>query len=143
MNARQSNNPKRRIAPEGHLNANRIASIPTAHPYVGSANHKINTHETSYGFQPPANPRPHKALCDDKGGVNKHRAIRLFLQGLQKSMVSQFEIDGIPKYVWSVDEDRGEVFEAKWDRQGYHGYRLSDERDATMREIILAAWNAR
>lgn len=143
MPARQSPIPKRRIAPAGHLSGADVESLPRRHPYAGSANHKSNFGEKSYGFHPPANPRPHKSLCDDRGAVSKQQALRLFISGIRKSMVSTHREGDLPKYVWSVDERTGEVFEAKWDREGYHGYRLSEDRDAAMRKLVLRAWNAR
>lgn len=143
MPARQSPNPKRRIAPPGHLSEAEVESLPRQHPYTGSANHKSNPREDSYGFHPPANPRPHKSLCDDQGSVSKQQALRLFLLAIRKSMVSTYHEGDLPKYVWSVDDQTGEVFEAKWDREGYHGYRLSENRDWAMRKLVLREWNAR
>ncbi len=47
-------------------------------------------------------------------------------------MISSFEQDSTPKYVWAVDERHNEVYEAKTKPPDivYHGYRLGeDERD--------------
>jgi hypothetical protein len=58
-------------------------------------------------------------------------------------MVSRFESDGTPKYVWTVDS-HGEVYEAKTKPPdtAYHGYRIGeDERE--MRRYILAEWKKR
>ena len=55
-------------------------------------------------------------------------------------MFSDFPEGGAPKYVWSVDAE-GEVYEAKIDRQGYHGYRL--EEDDNFRDRVLREWRAR
>jgi hypothetical protein len=106
--------------------------------YTGSGIHK--RHPADYGFQPPCNPRPWKSLCDDLRTVRKAEARELFRQGILKGMVSQLSSDGVPKYVWSVAED-GEVFEAKIDRDGYHGYRLGDDDD--MRNLVLNEWKRR
>ncbi|WP_200237703.1 hypothetical protein [Thiohalocapsa halophila] len=69
-------------------------------------------------------------------------AQRLFMEGVRRGMVSAFQIDDRPKYVWSVDED-GEVYEAKWDRDGYHGYRLDPSNEQHQREYVLHAWKQR
>ena len=58
-------------------------------------------------------------------------------------MVSAFDPDGSPKYVWAVDGD-GEVYEAKTKPPDmvYHGYRLGDNEEA-MRRHIRDEWNKR
>ena len=56
-------------------------------------------------------------------------------------MVSSFRINELPKYIWAVDED-GEVYEAKLDSQGYHGYRLGED-DRAMRRLVLKEWKSR
>ncbi len=71
-------------------------------------------------------------------------ATSLFEQGIDLGMVSSIENQGMPKYIWSVD-DHGEVYEAKAkaDRETrYHGYRLGDD-EQTMRRYILDEWNKR
>lgn len=71
----------------------------------------------------------------------------LFRSGVRLGMVSSHIQDGLPKYVWSVDDDddRGtrETYEAKLggDGSSYHGYRLS--RDARLRDYIIAEWEER
>jgi ABC-type amino acid transport substrate-binding protein len=65
-------------------------------------------------------------------------------RGVELGMVSLFANDGVPKYVWSVDED-GEVYEAKIkpaQKTEYHGYRLGDD-DAAMRAYVLKEWKVR
>ena len=49
-------------------------------------------------------------------------------------LFSDFQDGALPKYIWSVAPD-GDVFEAKIDSNGYHGYRLEEEDD--MRPLIL------
>ena len=66
----------------------------------------------------------------------------LFVAGVRKGMVSTARVEGWPKYVWSVD-DQGEAYEAKWDRDGYHGYRLDKEGEKHQRECVLKAWSER
>jgi len=140
MRARQSNNPKRRIAQPGAFTAEQQERFLIAARYVGSANHKRRP--ADYGFQPPANPRPHKSLCDGLRSIPRAEAAKLFVAGVRKGMVSTSMIDGQPKYVWSVD-DFGEVYEAKWDRIGYHGYRLDKETERDQCQCVLAAWMER
>jgi hypothetical protein len=140
MPLRQSNNPKRRIAEPGALNPRQQERLLAQCRYVGSALHKMRP--ADYGFHPPANPRPHKSLCDDLRPIAAAEAVQLFIAGLRKGMVSTPCIDGLPKYVWSID-DRGEAYEAKWDRDGYHGYRLDKDGEKYQRECVLRAWGER
>jgi len=109
--------------------------------YVGSANHKRRP--ADYGFHPPASPRPHKSLCDDLRLIPAAEARRLFVDGVRRGMVSEYCTgNGLPKYVWSVDAE-GEVYEAKWDRGGYHGYRLDKDGERHQCEYVLKAWRQR
>jgi hypothetical protein len=140
MKLRQSNNPKRRIAPPGSLSAQEQASLLAATRYVGSALHKRTPGD--YGFHPPANPRAHKSLCDDLRAIPLQEAQRLFAAGIGKSMVSTYRGANLPKYVWSVDE-WGEVYEAKLGNEGYHGHRLDEDVEHAMRALVLRVWNAR
>jgi hypothetical protein len=106
--------------------------------YVGSALHK--RHPADYGFQPPVNPRPWKSLCDAKRVILKAEAEALLRQGVVLGLFSDFPDDGAPKYIWSVDAE-GEVYEAKIDSNGYHGYRL--EKDDDFRPLVLKEWTRR
>ena len=72
---RQGNNPKRRIAVE--VAPDVLTSLSESR-YVGSAHHK--RYAADYGFAPPANPRPHKSLCD---GINRREALDLFRSGIR------------------------------------------------------------
>jgi hypothetical protein len=140
MKSRQSNNPKRRIAPPRSLSAQDLASLLAATRYVGSAQHKRIP--ANYGFHPPANPRPHKALCDDLRVVPLEEAQRLFAAGISKSMVSIYREGDLPKYVWSVDE-WGDAYEAKLGNEGYHGYRLDEDTERAMCALVLREWSTR
>ena len=140
MPKRQSNNPKRRIADAGSFTTEQQNRLLDVAKYVGSAVHK--RYPGDYGFHPPINPRPAKSLCDDLRPVLANEAQRLFVAGIRKGVVSTFLIDELPKYVWSVD-DQGEVYEAKWDRDGYHGYRLDKGNEKDLRELVLKEWNKR
>lgn len=137
---RQSNNPKRRIAPPNSLDAQEQASLLAATRYVGSALHKRIP--SNYGFHPPTNPRPHKSLCDDLRPVSSQEAQCLFAAGVGKSMISTHREGQLPKYIWSVDE-LGEAYEAKLGNQGYHGYRLNEEGEKAMRTLVLREWSLR
>jgi hypothetical protein len=106
--------------------------------YTGSALHK--RHPGDYGFHPPVNPRSWKSLCDGQRVVLKAEEADLLRHGVISGMFSDFPDDGMPKYVWSVDSD-GEVYEAKIDSQGYHGYRLEEEDD--FRPLLLKEWARR
>jgi hypothetical protein len=106
--------------------------------YSGSALHK--RHPGDYGFHPPVNPRGWKSLCDGKRVVLKAEAGELFRQGVLNGFFSIFRNDERPKYVWAVDA-AGEVYEAKVDSHGYHGYRLEEEDD--FRPLILKEWARR
>jgi hypothetical protein len=86
------------------------------------------------------NPRPWKSLCDGKRAVLKAEAEALLRQGVRNGLFSDFVDHQMPKYVWSVDGD-GEVYEAKIDRDGYHGYRLEGEDD--FRALVLKEWTRR
>ena len=140
MTKRQSNNPKRRVAPPGELDLLEVERLVAETRYVGSALHK--QYPGNYGFHPPVNPRPHKSLCDDVRSIPLEEARRLFESGIRRGMVSTCRQGDLPKYIWCVD-DNGEVYEAKIGIDGYHGYRLNDENESAMRKIIVREWNAR
>ena len=134
---RQGNDPTRRIIPIGTLGSSIRSKLDKTH-YVGSAHHK--RHPADYGFTPPVNPRPSKSLCDDVRIIKRREAIKLFRSGIHLDMVSSCLRNGLPKYVWAVDND-GNVFEAKWDSDGYHGYRL--RLKDSMRAYVVANWKER
>lgn len=140
MSKRQSNNPKRRIADPRDLAPEFLEKVLAEARYVGSALHKRRP--ADYGFHPPTNPRPTKSLCDDLRPIPKAEALALFAAGVRKGMVSTAPNGDLPKYVWGVD-DKGEVFEAKRDADGYHGYRLDREAERHQRECVLKAWSER
>jgi hypothetical protein len=72
--------------------------------------------------------------------ILKAEAAALLCHGALNGMFSDFALNGLPKYVWSVDADQ-QVYEAKIDSQGYHGYRLEEEDD--FRPLILKEWARR
>ena len=109
--------------------------------YEGIAHHKLRPGD--YDFSPPSNPRPSKSVCDDIRPILKDEAAKLFSDGIIKGMISKRDEDGVPKYVWAVD-DSGQAYEAK--RGGstpydYHGYRLND--DDPQRRVVLDEWKKR
>jgi len=141
MTKRQSNNPKRRIAPPQSLTEDEQVSLLKKSRYVGSAIHKRMP--SNYGFHPPTSPRPSKSVCDDRRSIPREEAQALFIEGICKSMVSVHrEEDGLPKYVWSVDV-QGEAYEAKTGNGGYHGYRLDEATESDMRNLVLDEWAKR
>lgn len=107
--------------------------------YIGTGHHK--KYPADYCFSPPVAPRPSKSVYDDMRIVKRREAARLFRSGIARGMLSSFAIDRFPKYVWAVDE-HGEVYEAKLDSQGYHGYRLG-KGERAMRRLVLKEWKAR
>ena len=141
MPARQGNNPKRRIVARDTLNEEELNALIREVRYVGSNLHKKN--HSDYGFDPPANPRPNKSLCDGVRAIPIGEATRLFRSGLKRGMVSEFREGRFPKYVWAVDDD-GEAYEAKLGGGGptYHGYRLG-ANDAAMQKYVIEQWEQR
>lgn len=142
MATRQSNRPDRRLARADTLKPAELERIAASARYVGAAYHKLRP--GNYGFVPPSNPRPHKALCDDLRPILRQEAANLLREGIIRGMVSQFEPERLPKYIWAVDE-AGEVYEAKTapvQETQYHGYRLGDN-DPDMRAYILSEWKKR
>jgi hypothetical protein len=138
MKPRESNDPKRRIAPRDRLDEPGRAELAMRLSYIGSALHK--TKPGDYGFQPPVNPRATKSTCDGGRTVLRAEAQALFRHGIMKGMFSDFLDNSQPKFVWSVDE-MGEAYEAKIDSAGYHGYRLEEEDN--MRYVVLREWKRR
>lgn len=139
---RESNRPDRRFLASDQTSSADRDTIKGRVTYGGSAIHKL--HPGNYGFEPPQNPRPSKSPCDLKRTVLLEEAETLLSDGIDRGMFSRPTESGLPKYIWSVDED-GEVYEAKAksDQETvYHGYRLAeDERD--MRKLILREWTRR
>lgn len=138
MTKRRSHNPKRRLAPPDRLDQAAREALAGRLGYTGSALHK--RHPGDYGFHPPVNPRPWKSLCDGKRIIQREEAAELLRQGAIRGLFSDFADDDVPKYVWSVDLDQ-EVYEAKIDSAGYHGYRLEDDDD--FRSLVLKEWARR
>ena len=139
---REGNRPDRRLADEAAVDAATRTRLLTTLQYVGSANHKL--HPGNYGFQPPQNPRPSKSPCDALRSVLLEEATALFRRGIELGMVSTIIKDGVPKYVWAVD-DAGEVYEAKTRPEReveYHGYRIGPD-EADMRGYVLKEWRRR
>ena len=138
MTRRQSHNPKRRLASPDRLGELGRMALAQEAAYTGSSLHK--RHPGDYGFQPPVNPRPWKSLCDGKRVILMQEARDLLRQGMLLGMCSDFPDGEKPKYIWSVDA-HGEVYEAKIDNNGYHGYRLEEDDD--FRNLILKEWTRR
>ena len=133
------NHPNRRIAPAGTI-SNEIFSNLNDARYTGSPQHKRRP--ADYGFHPPVSPRPDKSLCDDLRPITLREATGLFRAGIRLGMVSKPLPNGLPKFVWAVDDD-GEAYEAMLGGDGpnYHGYRL--KHDAANHPAVIAEWNKR
>jgi hypothetical protein len=136
--SRLHHNPKRKLLPKGHYNSDEIEHFRSTLKYIGAPFHK--KYPGNYGFTPPTAYRPAKSICDGKRSILKEEAVKLFLAGIDKELFGNPGPDGMPKYVWAIDDD-GEVYEAKTDSTGYHGYRLEDEDD--WRDVVLKAWKQR
>lgn len=132
LKPRQSRDPKRRLAAANRLDQVGREVLAAHLKYTGSAHHKKSP--GNYRFHPPVNPRPWKSLCDGKRIIPKEEAEALLRQGVLNGLFSDFCDDSVPKYVWGIDTD-GDVYEAKIDSNGYHGYRLEDEDE--LRNLIL------
>ena len=141
MSKRQGNRPDRRVALVGSIPAQVLEALVVRLRYEGSAIHKL--HPGDYGFIPPNNPRATKSACDALRPVLRPEATALFQTGLALGMVSAFDAQSTPKYVWAVDGDN-EVYEAKTKPPdiAYHGYRIGDD-ESEMRRYILAEWRRR
>ena len=141
MPKRQSNNPKRRIAPMHEIDPAFLNRLVNEVHYTGSAHHKRIPGD--YGFTPPTSPRPDKSLCDGSRCITADEATALFLQGIKRGMISNFRESEFPKYVWAVD-GQGHVYEAKIERstRNYHGYELNSDDDA-MRQLVTKEWELR
>lgn len=135
---RAGNNPKRRIVGVGVYPAERLESLAGRAMYVGSAIHKSRL--ADYDLHPPVNPRAWKSLCDKTTSVSKGEAQGLMRSGILRGMVSEYEDDDCPKYIWAVADD-GRVFEAKIGLGGYHGYEL--EKSDNMRDLVAHEWRSR
>ena len=136
--ARQGNNPKRRIVAAESVPEETRERISKQAIYLGSANHKRSP--GNYGFHPPSNPRPWKSICDGRRQLLLQEAEILLRNGIAKGMMSEVAGDGMPKYIWRVDED-GVPYEAKVGNGGYHGYPLYP--DDEMSAIVLREWSRR
>lgn len=142
IRVRQGNRPGRRWAQAGTYTKQELEGLVARVSYEGSSLHKLTP--GNYGFVPPTNPRPTKSPCDDRRTVLKEEASALMVAGVRAGMVSAFAGEGVPKYIWAVDDD-GEVYEAKTSpgqETAYHGYRLGDN-EKQLKKMILQEWKQR
>ncbi len=136
---RTSFNPKRRIQRSDELILDKWCSAS----YGGNPEHKRNPGD--FGLTPPANPRPHKSLCDDTKITTRNQAKELLLSGICKGLVSRQrnEATGWPQNVWAVTVD-GIAVEAQLEnaQQGvYHGYPIPDADPFAAK--VIYEWNKR
>ena len=108
--------------------------------YGGSPHHKSKP--ADYDFIPPTAPLDGKSLCDHDRPIKLKEAIGLFKSGIRRGMVSGHLKNGLPAFVWSVDED-GQAYEAKPGDDGrtYHGYPLYKE--VSIARYIRQEWKRR
>lgn len=142
IRGRQGNRPDRRWVQAGTYTKQELEDLVARVSYTGSSLHKLTP--GNYGFVPPTNPRPTKSPCDDRRSVLKEEASALMVAGVRAGMVSAFAGEGVPKYIWAVDDD-GEVYEAKTSpgqETAYHGYRLGDD-EKHLKKMILQEWKQR
>lgn len=132
-------NPKRRI----QLDSESVLEQWPEVDYGGNPEHKRNPGD--FGLTPPANPKPHKSLCDDANVTSKKQAKELLLAGIRKGLVSlqRSQATGWPQNVWAVTSS-GVALEAQLEnaQQGtYHGYPMPEYDPLTAE--VLEEWSKR
>lgn len=130
-------NPKRKIAA-----VSQMAPLPSLEQlrYGGNPEHKRNPGD--FGLTPPADPRPHKSLCDEAGIVRKQQALALLQNGAKAGLFSERKsaVSGWPQNIWSVTSD-GMPMEAQLENPQtgtYHGYPMP--MNDPFREQVLRHW---
>ena len=138
MKSRNSRyNPKRKL--QVGMPLQECEQLAEQVSYGGNPEHKRNP--GNFGLTPPADPRPHKTLCDDCGIFDRSIATSLLSQGAERGIVSVQMKGQWPQNIWAVTSD-GYPVEAQLENQvkgTYHGYPMP-EADP-MRQEILARWN--
>jgi hypothetical protein len=130
-------NPKRKL--KTTLTGDERIALAKTIKYGGNPEHKRNP--GNFGLTPPADPRPHKTLCDDCGIFDQEIAESLLSEGAAKGMVSVQMKGELPQNIWAVTSD-GYPVEAQLENrvQGtYYGYPMP-ETDP-MRDEVLARWS--
>jgi len=129
-------NPKRKLQEDP--GAEDCESLAKEVRYSGNPEHKRNP--GNFGLTPPADPRPHKTLCDDSGISDKEVAEALLSRGAEKGIVSRQRKGKWPQNIWAVT-DEGCPVEAQLENQTqgtYHGYPMPESDP--MRDEILKRW---
>ena len=141
MPRRHSSDPRRHILPEDALSDAERERLVSRTRYRGSGLHKRDPDE--YPFDEPCTPRQNKTLCDLLRPIDFSEARELFAEGIRRGMVSRIMNDGLPVFVWAVD-DQGEAYEAKPgdDPRVYHGYPLGP-RDGVFPDLVRREWRRR
>ena len=141
MPKRQSNNPKRRIAPKDAIDSEVLDQYANQASYTGSPHHK--RYPAGYKFDRLPGKRRAKSLCNGSRTVSPDEAQALFQEGIRHGMIGVYPKDGLPKYVWAMDQ-YGHVYEAKRGGNGseYHGYELNDD-DGDMKKLVIEEWKSR
>ena len=141
MPKRHSNDPRRHLLPGDALSDDDRELLVSQTRYRGSGLHKRNPDE--YPFDEPCTLRQNKTLCDQLRPIDFREARELFAEGIRRGMVSRTMMDGLPVFVWAVD-DHGEAYEAKPgdDSRVYHGYPLGP-RDGVFPDLVRREWKKR
>ncbi|PAU77891.1 hypothetical protein CK501_14470 [Halovibrio salipaludis] len=129
-------NPKRQLQEEPGSEDGKTLAREVG--YGGNPQHKRNPGD--FGLTPPADPRPHKTLCDDCGISNKKVAEALLSRGAEKGIVSKQKKGKWPQNIWAVT-DEGYPVEAQLENQTlgtYHGYPMPESDP--MRDEIMKRW---
>lgn len=106
--------------------------------YGGNPEHKKTPGD--FGLTPPSAPRQGKSLCDVAEVFNRREALSLLQEGMRKGLVSDQEVQGWPKNVWSVVvKERPIPMEAQLENPAtgcYHGYPMP-ESDPLAVEVLV------
>jgi len=131
-------NTKRALVPYSEESL-KFASILVARlGYGGNPEHKKNPGD--FGLTPPSGPRPGKSLCDVVSVFSREIALNYLKKGAARCLISDRNVDGFPKNIWSVTDD-GVPLEAQLEnpvKGTYHGYPMPESDPFTAQ--ILARW---
>ena len=136
--AEQTRRETRRKVRGARLTEEEKAALRARAVYEGSPHHKRNPGD--FGLTPPAAPRLDKTLCDEAGVFERARAADLFARAIERGIVSEANVDGLPNQMWVFDE-HGRVFEAMLggSQTGcFHGYPI--RQNDPLHHTIVAAW---
>jgi hypothetical protein len=137
---KQYNTKRRFLSIEESGTLLRLAELAKRIRYGGNPEHKKNPGD--FGLTPPASPRQGKSLCDAAGVFSRREALKLLREGMRRGLVSDREVSGWPRNIWSVlDGEQPIPLEAQLENcvtGCYHGYPLPAS-DPFAAEVI-ARW---